>query len=555
MHLPVKPHTLPPGRSVTAAIAIICKVVAATALLASPLVRVSASTPVAPANDGPGDRPGLVIGILIEGLNEDLIRVLDSRLSPGGFKRLMKEGALVEQIDYGTNLDPVAAAAVIYTGASPSVNGVPAAYVYQPSRHRSRPVLSDSSQMGNFTADLLSPAAIQVSTLADEVRIDGNGPTHAYAIAADPSRAIIMAGHAGNGAFWIDDINGRWASTTYYRDLPQSISLRNYSNALEDRLDTITWTPLLGSLREYPDLTPAMREAGFKYTFPRNTRDRYRSFKVSARGNQEVTDMATDLIHYQMLGKHSGTDMLSLGYTLAPYPFSGEAYPRAETLDAYLRLDRDIEKLLRTVDNTTGSDRAVVFVAGLPAPASSRPDDERWRLPSGEFSSRKARSLLNMYLMALHGPGEWISGYHDRHFYLNHSLIKENNLDIPAVRAEAAQFLTRMSGVSGAYTIDDILSQRVGANPEALRRNTSVAFSGDIILDINPGWTAVDDLEGGPSHFSRLGSAASPFIIWGAGVTPARFTTPIDARSIAPSVTRLLRIRSPNAAALGPVRF
>lgn len=513
------------------------------------------ASPAPPSADIPQERPALVVGILVEGLDEDILRLLDSRLSPDGFKRLMREGAVVEQLDYGTPLDPTAAAAMIYTGATPAVNGIPAAYVYQPSRHRSRPVLADSAQMGNFTNDMLSPAAIKVSTLSDEVRIDGNGPTHVYALSADPEKAIIMAGHAGNGGYWIDDINGRWASTTYYRDLPQSISLRNYNSPLDRRLDSIAWTPIFGTLEGYPDLTPATRAAGFNYKFPANTRDRYRSFKASARGNQEVTDMAADLIHYQMLGRHQGVDMLSLGYTLAPYPYSGAANPRAETLDAYLRLDRDIQRIVKTIEKTTGGDRALIFVAGLPAPASSRPDDERWRLNSGEFSSRKARSLLNMYLMALHGNGEWVSGYHDRHFYLNHNLIKEQKLDISDVRAEAAQFLARMSGVAGAYTIDDIMAGRVGADPVALRRNTSVEHTGDIILDINPGWTAVDDLENGPSHYSRLSATPTPFIIWGAGIEPQRITEPMDARRVAPSVARVLRIRSPNAASLSPVRF
>lgn len=510
---------------------------------------------VAATPRGATERPGLVVGILVEGLDEDILRLLDAQLSPGGFKRLMAEGAVASEIDYGTRLDPVAAAAVLYTGAAPAVNGIPAAYVYQPSRHRSRPILSDSSQMGNFTADLLSPAAIHVSTLADEVRIDGNGPTHVYALAADPERAIIMAGHAGNGGYWIDDLSGRWASTTYYRDLPQSLTLRNYNSPLDHRLDTISWSPLAGTLAGYPDLTPAMRQAGFNYTFPRNSRDRFKSFKVSAKGNEEVTDMAGELMHYQMLGQHQGIDMLSLGYTLAPYPYAATPTPRGETLDAYLRLDRDIERLLQTIDRQPGTDRTLVFVAGLPAPASARPDDERWRLPTGEFSSRKARSLLNMYLMALHGNGEWVTGYHDRHFYLNHSLIKEQKLDIATIRAEAAQFLNRMSGVSNAYTIDDIMAGRVGADPGALRRNTSVEHTGDIILEINPGWTAIDDLEGGPSHFSRMGSSPSPLIIWGAGVTPSRIDEPVDARRVAPTVARLLRIRSPNAASLGPLRL
>lgn len=521
---------------------------ASVALLGGSATAIAESKPVQ-------ERPSLVVGILVEGLDEDIIRLLDNNLSAGGFRRLMNEGIVVTDIDYGTPLDPIAAAAMIYTGAPPAVNGIPSANVYQPSHHRSRPVLADSAQMGNFTTDLLSPAAIHVSTISDEVRIDGNGPTHVYALAADPSLAIIMAGHAGNGAYWIDDINGRWASTTYYGDEPQTVTLRNYNSPIENRLDTMSWTPLFGSLESYPDLTPATRQNGFTYYFPNNSVDRYRSFKASAKGNEEVTAMASELLHYQMLGQHQGMDMLSLGYTVAPFPYSSSPVARAETLDAYLRLDRDIEQLLSKLDSRPGTDRAMVFLAGLPSPASSRPDEERWRIPSGEFSSRKARSLLNMYLMAVYGNGEWVSGYHDRHFYLNHTLIQEQKLDLGEIRAQAANFLNRMSGVSNAYTIEDILAARVGHDPAAVRRNTSVDYTGDVIIEINPGWTAVDDLEGGPSYFSRMASTANPLFIWGAGVAPTRIDTPIDARRVAPSVARLLRIRSPNGAAVPPVRL
>ena len=37
--------------------------------------------------------------------------------------------------------------------------------------------------------------------------------------------------------------------------------------------------------------------------------------------------------------------------------------------------------------------------------------DPRFNIPTGEFSSKKAVSLLNMYLMALYGNGSWVNGY------------------------------------------------------------------------------------------------------------------------------------------------
>ena len=82
-----------------------------------------------------------------------------------------------------------------------------------------------------------------------------------------------------------------------------------------------------------------------------------------------------------------------------------------------------------------------------------------------------------MYLIALHGNGDWVTGYFNRNFYLNQRLIKENRLDASDVRAEAAEFLARMSGVSGVYTIDDIIASRAGDNANELKRNTLVKYA------------------------------------------------------------------------------
>ena len=155
--------------------------------------------------------------------------------------------------------------------------------------------------------------------------------------------------------------------------------------------------------------------------------------------------------------------MLNLGYTLLPFGYAREADTRAELMDSYLRLDRDLANLFDAIDRKgPGMDNTLVFVAGTPLTQRTRRDDEKWGIPFGEFSSKKAVSLLNMYLMALYGNGEWVNGYYNGHLYLNHKLIKERDIDAKAIRRESAGFLTRMSGVSNAWTIDDVIERRAG---------------------------------------------------------------------------------------------
>lgn len=518
---------------------------------------ISSITVTAQENGTPGKRPSLVVGIVVEGLSTDYIDLLKNQFGTGGFRRLLEQGVSITDVDYGTPLDGAAATAVIFTGASPSVNGIGAAGIYDAETRRVRPVLLDTETIGNFTDETLSPKSLTASTIADELRIDAGGLGYAYAIAPDAIEAIIMGGHAGNSAFWINDVTGKWATTTFYKDLPTPPQNANHRTPNEYRLDTLQWAPSI-AVERFPDLPSYKKLYPFRHTFPRTLAARYKAYKNSPAVNTDVTAMATDYIKVLTLGKRESTDMLSLGYTLQPFMYGRDADNRTELMDSYLRLDKDLERLFASIDSDgPGMDRTLVFVAGTPLTRRQRRDDDKWALPYGEFSSRKAVSLLNMYLMAIYGNGDWVTGYHDGQLFLNHKLIKERDKDITELRSESARFLTRMSGVGDAWTIDDILDRRASENPEAMRRNTHIATSGDVIVSILPGWQEVDDDDTTerPQTTQRAASAMAPAYILAPSVPAQTIGNPVDARAIAPTVTGLLRIRSPNGASVAPVRL
>lgn len=495
-------------------------------------------------------RPSLVVGIVVDGLNDDYLQLLRGYFGEGGFRRLIEEGVTLSDVDYGEDIDATAATAIIMSGTGPMVNGVPSAYVYDPETRMTKSIFAP----GTSPDAAYTPAPLAVSTIADEVRIDAAGVGNVYSIAPDPERAIALAGHAGNSAIWINDTDGKWTTTTYYKDRPQAAILANHSRPLSKVLDTLAWTPTL-NLQEYPDLPDYKRLFPFRHTFPRKDPDRYRAFKSSPMVNTTITDMANEYISTLQLGQRGVTDMLNLAYNLTPYTYTRELDNRTEAMDAYLRLDRDLARLFETLDRMPGRDNVVVFLAGTPSSTGWKRDDEQWNIPTGEFSAKRAMALLNMYLIALHGNGEWVTGYHNRHFYLNQQLIKQNELSLATVRNEAAEFLARMSGVNHVYTIDDIVAGRAGDRGDVLRRSTSIKHSGDLVITINPGWTTTDDDFHTTERVVREGYMPSPVYILAPGVEHTEIDTRVDARSIAPTVTRLVRIRAPNGASLSPLRL
>lgn len=499
-------------------------------------------------------RPQLVVGIVVDGLDPQYLDLLSPHFGQGGFNRLMREGVTVANADYGTNLDAAATAAVLMTGASPSTTAVIGATVYEPDALRERPAMWDPATIGNYTDQTFSATPLAVSTLSDECRIAGGGVTRSYSIAADPTLAVILAGHSSNAALWLNDKNGNWATSGYYKDPPTALMRRNRLAPLAVRLDTMQWTPLRKA-DAYPGLPEHLTHYPFRYVFSRGNADRYAMMASSPLINAEITDVASELISDMKLGEADGVDMVNLCYTLEPFDYTKNGDNRYELMDSYLRLDAQLERLFRTVEGRLGPDKAMFYLAATPPARTSRRDPEQWGVPFGEFSTKKARSLLNMYLMGIFGNGEWIQAFHDGQFYLNQKLIKDRGVEARAVRAQAAQLLSRMSGVDRVHTIDDILAAPAGSELEGLRRSIDPAAAGDLYLEVDPGWEIVDDmLRPVPSdriqYVKRLAPATAPVYIMGPGLEPRVISTPVDARTIAPTVARVLRIRSPNAASM-----
>ncbi len=503
-----------------------------------------------------GARPKLVVGIMVDGLSMNQIELLRSQFGTDGFNRLLREGVTLESVDYGGSLDKAAATAVIFTGTSPSVNGIDFATKFDTEKRVPVSVMTDPKFKGSNTNQTLSPNALLVSTISDELRIDGGGVGGVHTIALDPEQAIIMSSHAGNSTFWINNNTGNWATTTYYKDLPTVTQRKNHYEPLSSRLDTIAWTPAL-KLENYPDLPKHKKLYTFRHTFPKKDANRFKAFKASAPANREITQLATEYISTLSLGGHEEMDMLNLTYTVAPYPYTKDGDWRVQRQDSYIRLDRDLAQLFKAIERGPGMNNTVVFIAGTPTPSRTRRDDEKWNIPYGEFSTRKAKSLLNMYLIAKFGNGDWVSGFKDGQVYLNHTLIKQRGADLNEVRQEAAGLLAQMSGVTSSLTLNDLLAGRGAEQGETLKQNIAVANAGDIFISLAPGWEIVDEDNNStsPRLVARATATTAPVFILAPNVEAKRIITPVDARAIAPTVAGVLRIRSPNGASTPALRL
>ena len=324
--------------------------------------------------------------------------------------------------------DRASAIAAIYTGTTPSVNGIIGKRWMDVSILRTVSCVDDPSFMGNYTNESSSPSHLLTSTIADELKIATRNEGLLYAIAPFRDAAILAAGHAGNGAFWLNNTTGKWCGTTYYSEFPWWVSQYNDRNAVDFRIADMTWTPV-HPMQNYTFL-PEWRDAAFKYKFDDDRINKYKRLITSPFINDEVNLLTEELLDKSTMGKDNTPDMLSLTYYAGNYAHKSVQECAMEMQDTYVRLDRSIASLLDIIDKKVGLQNVVFFITSTGYTDTESADRGLYRVPTGEFHLNRCAALLNMYLMATYGQGQYVEAYYDQQIYLNHKLIEEKQLDL-----------------------------------------------------------------------------------------------------------------------------
>lgn len=492
------------------------------------------------------ERPKLVVNIIVDQLRTDYLGLLSDQLAPDGFRSLMTNGIYFQDVDFKVpTLDPLSASAIILTGNYPIQNGISSEKKFDQFTKRNVPVLRK-----NGTTNDYSPENLRLSTISDEIAIDGIGLGAIYSIAPDPQLATLLAGHSATGAAWLNPSNGSWSLIGYYPERSFPAQSRRY---LSSRIDTMQWKPLL-PLEKYPGIPAQKRFYPFSYTFPSNDRDSYSKFFQSGLASREITDLAIDFINNLKLGRRGDAiDVLNIAYSAAPFKYVKDGDYRLELEDTYLRLDRDLARLLNAINKTVGLQNTLIFLSSTGYYDDAVIDDEKYRIPGGEISYRKAVSLLNSYLSALHGNAEYVSAFFGNQLHLNHSAIEAKHLNIADIAREAASFIEKMSGVAKALTMQDIAAERT-AEQQALKLLIDPESAGDIFVIFAPGWTIVDDNDF-PSSKKPVRStlALTPAFILSHDINPQVINSSVDAVSLAPTIAGILHIRNPNGAIAKPI--
>lgn len=335
-----------------------------------------------------------------------------------------------------------------------------------------------------------SPIMLATSTIGDELKLATQGSAHVYAFASTAESAILSAGHAADGVAWMS--KDRWQTTGYYT--PQDAWLKSF-------------------IRQYIPTEDV---------------------------NKSIAGIAVTCINQSNLGLDEEPDLLSLTLTAG------------SNMDSYLALDITISYLINSICQRIPLERVLFVITGTGTREEEQENEhERYRIPTGKVDTGRTANLLNLYLGAVYGPAQYIEGTYGNQFYLNHKLLLKKNIEIADALRRAQEFLSQISGIRNVYTVSQLLTTDTPLL-HRIRNGFNIEHCGDLLIDIQPGWQLINE-DNQTSTFSRLGTMSFPVIFFGAGIQAGRITQPVSADRIAPTISKAIRIRAPNACAAEPL--
>src|SRR5258708_7547252 len=329
-------------------------------------------------------KPKLVLAVIVDQFRYDYLLRFRSDYK-AGFARILEHGAVFTDAHH-QHLPTVTAAghAAFLSGAPPSISGIVANEWYD--RETGKQITSvsdpDTQLLGGTPGKTgSSPRRLLPSTIGDELKMAGKAEK-VMGISIKDRAAVLPAGHMADAAYWFDEATGNWISSTYYfKDLPEWVKDYNKSRPADKYLGAQTRRP----------------DAAF-----------YKSLEKLPAGNELIEAMAEHAIDAEQLGKHPGTDLLTVSFSANDYVGHAKGPDSPEVREISIVTDRLLGKLLDYIDSQIGADNTLLVMTADHGVSPVPEVNLARKMPGGRIWEKDILGAVQNVLAAKFGAADWI---------------------------------------------------------------------------------------------------------------------------------------------------
>lgn len=504
-------------------------------------------------------RPKLVVGIVVENMRPDYIQRYWDKFQANGFKKIYTEGAVCSNVKLTLhNQNYASGMATLFTGVHPSIHGIVANKWYDRLRKREIECTQDDYYItvgADTEAGNASPKNLLSTTITDNLKILSLGKAKVFSVAINRESAVFAAGHAADGAYWLDVNSGRMVSSSFYvSTFPDWVRLFNSEN-YTDRYSHRTWTTLLPEITYEECLRDDyILERGYFgefNTFPhainkyiKRTED-FRPFKTTPSANLMIKDFTLQMMENEDIGNDDVTDFVSAVFSSMDYENGSFGPASLEMMDSYLYLDQYIGDLIDAIEKKYGKENVLFFLTANTS--ASYPVEylkEEFNLTVDYFNVESAIALLTSFLNITYGEKKWIEHYSDLQLYLDHELIdKSDKVTLNELRDVCSNFINQFTGVQVSMPAYQ-LEQGSSANGmlEPIYNTYFKNRSGDFMYTLKEGWQ--------PAYkFKRVNytdQSRIPLVFFGNTIKAQTISSKHNAADLVPTLSEMLQIPVPD---------
>lgn len=513
-------------------------------------------------------KPKLIVGIVVDQMRQDYIYRYWDKYGNGGFKKIILEGYFYKNAHFNyvpTYTGPGHAS--IYTGTSPATHGIIANDWFVKQTNSMMYCTDDNSvkSVGSDTkAGLMSPKNLLVTTIGDELKLNTNQQSKVFGISLKDRSSILPAGHSANGAFWFDGSNGKFISSTHYmNELPTWVNEFNDKQLAKHYLskgwNTLyplsNYTESIADNNNYEKAPNKKDTAIFPYTYQKQLdKNNYEILKATPYGNSITKDLALACLKAEKLGKGKQTDMLCISFSSTDYV--GHSYgPRSvEVEDVYLRLDKDLEELINTLNTTIGKNNYVLFLTADHGACDVPAHLLDLKIPGGYMNEKELTKTIKSFLVKEFNDSLVLS-LSNQQVFLDETKMTTLKLNKSIVENALANFLLTINGVAEAYPSEVLRYQNYtdGSFKYLIQKGYNHVRSGNVAFSYNPAWMEYHNT--GTTHGASYSyDTHVPLLFYGFSIPKGNSVKKVNIVDIAPTISMLLGISFPNGTTGVPLK-